>query len=107
MQQKETCQAAFSLNWTGKTLAPPAMAEMIAIIWSWRVHSLAGSSFWMTFSQDPDSDDEDDEDEEDDELEDEPEEEDQHWLAMVESRRKVIPFALLMSLMRLTVLPVL
>jgi hypothetical protein len=92
------------LNWTGKTFAPPAMAEMIAIIWSWSFQSAAGSSFRMTFSQEPDSD---EEDEEDDELEDEPDDEDQHWLAIVESRRKVIPLALLMSLMRLMVLPVL
>ncbi len=83
------------------------MAEMIAIIWSWSFQSAAGSSFRMTFSQEPDSDEEDEEDEEDDELEDEPDDEDQHWLAIVESRRKVIPLALLMSLMRLIMLPVL
>ena len=88
------------MNWTGKVLEPPAIAETIAMTCSWSCQIAVAFSFPSSFSKDSvDDDDEEEEEEEEESL--------LQKVEIVESRRKEIPVALLMFLILLIVFPVL
>ncbi len=95
MERKScTYHAAFSLNCTGNTSMLPIMADRIAINWSWYVHMAVGLTAYFSCSSE-------------DEEEDEDEDDESHAMPNVESKRKVTPLALLMSLSSLSWLPTL